>query len=805
MAILWPLFRYICCMDKKIMILLMAWAFSINAIAQTFTLRGKVTDEDQNPVELATVACLKQGKVAMTSLKGEYNLTLQSADSVVVQVSMIGYKTKTRVLRKPRGVQTLQMVLHEDNKMLSQVTITGQKIQTSQTQELKTEQLKQMPSATGNAVEELIQSQAGVSTHSELSSQYNVRGGSFDENSVYINNVEVYRPFLVRSGQQEGLSIINPDMVEKIGFSTGGYEAKYGDKMSSALDITYKRPKKFEATAAMSLLGASAYVGFSNKKLAWANGLRYKTNKYLLGSLDTDGEYKPSFLDYQTYLSYKPNKRWTIDFIGNISDNHYDFTPTDRETSFGTMENVKSFKVYFDGQEKDLFRTYFGTFSITRHFGDSTSVSLLGSAFSSKEQERYDIQGQYWLTQTETSENLGVGTYFEHARNYLKSNVASVKLMVRHKTKRHAIEGGLTWKTESVKERSVEYEMRDSAGYSIPHNGKDLYMIYSLKAVNSLKANRIEGYLQDTYRFRGANQETLYTLNYGVRFSHWNFNKETIVSPRVSLGIVPAFNQDLTFRLATGLYYQAPFYKELRDTSTVNGVTIAELNKKIKSQRSIHFIGAVDYRFKLNNRPYKFTAEAYYKALGNLVPYSVNNVKVVYYGNNECSGHAAGIDLKLFGEFVPGTDSWISLSIMDAKMKLNGKSIPLPTNQRYGINMFFTDYFPGTDRWKMSLKLAYADGLPFSAPHKELESNSFRAPAYKRADIGMSYRALNNEDRKMKKSPFKNIWLGIDCLNLFGINNVNSFYWITDVTSHQYAVPNYLTGRQINARLLFEF
>lgn len=792
-------------MDKKIMILLMALTFSINAIAQTFTLRGKVTDEDQNPVELATVACLKQGKVAMTSLKGEYSLTLQSADSVVIQVSMIGYKTKTRVLRKPRGVQTLQMVLHEDNKMLSQVTITGQKIQTSQTQELKTEQLKQMPSATGNAVEELIQSQAGVSTHSELSSQYNVRGGSFDENSVYINNVEVYRPFLVRSGQQEGLSIINPDMVEKIGFSTGGYEAKYGDKMSSALDITYKRPKKFEGTAAMSLLGASAYVGFSNKKLAWANGLRYKTNKYLLGSLDTDGEYKPSFLDYQTYLSYKPNKRWTIDFIGNISDNHYDFTPTDRETSFGTMENVKSFKVYFDGQEKDLFRTYFGTFSITRHFGDSTSVSLLGSAFSSKEQERYDIQGQYWLTQTETSENLGVGTYFEHARNYLKSNVASVKLMVRHKTKRHAIEGGLTWKTESVKERSVEYEMRDSAGYSIPHNGKDLYMIYSLKAANSLKANRIEGYLQDTYRFRGANQETLYTLNYGIRFSHWNFNKETIVSPRVSLGIVPAFNQDLTFRLATGLYYQAPFYKELRDTSTVNGVTIAELNKKIKSQRSIHFIGAVDYRFKLNNRPYKFTAEAYYKALGNLVPYSVNNVKVVYYGNNECSGHAAGIDLKLFGEFVPGTDSWISLSIMDAKMKLNGKSIPLPTNQRYGINMFFTDYFPGTDRWKMSLKLAYADGLPFSAPHKELESNSFRAPAYKRADIGMSYRALNNEDRKMKKSPFKNIWLGIDCLNLFGINNVNSFYWITDVTSHQYAVPNYLTGRQINARLLFEF
>lgn len=784
--------------------MLMLTAFGINAIAQTFTLRGKVTDEQQNPVELATVSCLKQGKVAMTSLKGEFSITLQSADSVAVQFSMIGYKTKTRVLRKPRGTQTLQIVLREDNKTLGEVSVTGQKIQTGQTQELKTEQLKTMPSTTGNAVEELIQSQAGVSTHSELSSQYNVRGGSFDENSVYINDVEVFRPFLVRSGQQEGLSVINPDMVERIEFSTGGYEAKYGDKMSSALAIKYKRPKRFEATATASLLGASAYVGFSNKKLSWANGLRYKTNKYLLGSLDTDGEYRPSFLDYQTYLSYKPNKRWTVDFIGNISENHYDFYPTDRETSFGTMENVKSFKVYFDGQEKDLFRTYFGTFSITRHFGDSTSISLIGSAFSTKEQERYDIQGQYWLTQTETSENLGVGTYFEHARNYLRANVASAKLMVRHQVKKHAFEGALTIKSERIKEKSVEYEMRDSSGYSIPHTGSDLQMIYSLKAMNRLNATRVEGYLQDAYRFRSRNDSTLFTLNYGVRFSHWNFNKETIVSPRVSLGIIPAFNHDVTLRFATGLYYQAPFFKELRDTSTVNGVTYANLNKKIKSQRSIHFIAAFDYRFKLNNRPFKFTAEAYYKALGNLVPYSVNNVKVVYYGDNRCSGHAAGLDLKLFGEFVPGTDSWISFSVMDTKMNLGGISIPLPTDQRYGINLFFTDYFPGTDRWKMSLKLAYADGLPFSTPHRELERNSFRAPAYKRADLGMSYRMLNNE-RREAKSIFKNIWLGIDCLNLFGISNVNSFYWITDVTNQQYAVPNYLTGRQVNVRLQFEF
>ena len=791
-------------MNRRFLFLLALLATALGCVAQTFTLRGRVTDGEGNPVEFASVTCPSQGRATVTSLQGQYELKLLSADSVVVKFSMLGYRTKTRVLRRPKSTQTLQVTLTEQASTLGEVTVAGQKIQSGQTQDISTKPLHSLPSTTGNAVEELIQSQAGVSTHSELSSQYNVRGGSFDENSVYINSVEVYRPFLVRSGQQEGLSVINPDMVERIGFSTGGFEAKYGDKMSSALDITYRRPKRFEATAAASLLGGSAYVGFSNKKLAWANGLRYKTTRYLLGSLETKGEYKPNFLDYQTYLSYKPNKRWTVDFIGNISDNHYNFHPEDRETKFGTMESVRSFRVYFDGQEKDRFRTFFGTLGITRHLGDSTSVSLLGSSFSTSEQERYDIQGQYWLTQTETSENLGVGTYFEHARNYLKAHVESVKLLLKHTAKQHDVEAGLTWKQEHIEENSVEYEMRDSAGYSVPHTGTDLFMIYSLRARNELNANRLETYVQDTWRFRSAGEHTLFTLNYGLRFSHWNYNKESILSPRVSLGITPSFNHNVTLRFATGLYYQAPFFKELRDTSTVAGVTRATLNRKIKSQRSIHFIAGMDYRFNMNNRPFKFTAELYYKLLGNVVPYSINNVKVVYYGSNEASGHAAGLDLKLFGEFVPGTDSWVTLSFMDTKMKLNGVKVPMPTDQRYALNLFFTDYFPGTTRWKMSLKLAYADGLPFSAPHRELETNTFRAAAYKRADIGMSYRVLNNEHRE-RKSVFRNIWLSLDCLNLLGINNVNSYYWVTDVTNQQYAVPNYLTGRQINARLLFEF
>lgn len=794
------------CMKLKLFILqIICLCAFVSAQAQTFTLSGRVIDENNDPVEFASVSCPKQGKMTMTSLKGDYSLQLQSADSVEIRFSMVGYKTKVRTLRRPRGKQTMQVVLHSSDNALSEVTITGKRIETGQTQELSKEHLKSMPSTTGNAVEEMIQSQAGVSTHSELSSQYNVRGGSFDENSVYINNVEIFRPFLVRSGQQEGISVIDPDMVEKIGFSTGGYEARYGDKMSSALNIEYRHPKRFEASATASMLGASAFVGMSNKKFSWSNGLRYKTTKYLLGSMDTKGEYQPTFIDYQTYLTYSPNKRWDIKFLGNISDNHYNFTPEDRETNFGTMENVKAFKVYFDGQEKDVFRTFFGSLGITRKFNENTSLSFIASAFNTREQEKYDIQGQYWLTQTETSENLGVGTYFQHTRNYLKAHVESAKLLFKTKQKKHNIEAAFTYKWEHIEENSVEYEMRDSSKYSIPHTGKDLYMIYSMRAKNTLTANRVEAYAQDTYRFTGSEGKTLYTLNYGLRLAYWSFTKETILSPRLSLGIIPAFNENITMRFATGLYYQAPFFKEIRDTTTTNGITYASLNRKAKSQRSIHFIAGFDYRFKMNNRPFKFTAEAYYKALGNLVPYSVNNVKVVYYGDNMCSGHAAGLDLKLFGEFVPGTDSWVSLSLMNTSMKLNGKSIPLPTDQRYAVNLFFTDYFPGTTRWKMSLKLALADGLPFSAPHRELESNVFRAPAYKRADVGLNYRIIDNSDRHKKRNPIRNLWVGAECLNLFGINNVNSYYWITDVTGQQYAVPNYLTGRQINVKLSVDF
>ena len=765
-------------------------------MADGFTLKGKVIDEEGQALELVTVSCLTQGKVTMTDLKGQFSIDLQSADSVEVRFSMVGYGVRKRVFHRPKGKMTVQIVMHP-MEALQEITVTQRRRQTSQTEQLDTKDLRVNPSSSGNAVEELIQQQAGVSTHNELSSQYNVRGGSFDENSVYINGVEIYRPLLVSSGQQEGLSIINADMVENVGFSTGGFAAKYGDRISSALDITYRRPKQLEGALTASLIGATGYLGYGNKSFAMSHGIRYKTNRYLLGSLETTGEYRPNFLDYQTYISYKPNSRWEAELIGYISDNHYNFTPESRETTFGTYANAKSFKVYFDGQEKDVFRTYFGTASITRSFSDSTKIKFLTSAFHTKEKETYDIMGQYWLDDAQSSENLGVGTYMEHARNYLTADVVCFKLVGTHRTRRHDFEAGITYKTEQIKETSREYEMRDSSGYSIPHSADRLDLIYTLSARNDIKSHRIEAYIQDVYHFN--KRDNFFTLNYGIRLANWSFNKETIVSPRASIAFAPAFNHDLTFRFATGLYYQAPFYKEMRDTITQDGMTRAVLNENIKSQRSLQFIAAMDYRFQMLNRPFKFSAEAYYKSLSNLIPYNIQNVKITYFGENLCSGYAAGLDLKLFGEFVPGTDSWLTFSLMSMRQKYNGQWIPTPTDQRYAINLHFTDYFPGTDRWKMTLRLAFADGLPFGPPHRGLEQQQFRAPAYKRADIGMSFRALK------EGKTIKNIWLGLDCLNLFGISNVNSYYWVTDVTNRQWAVPNYLTGRQINGKVTAEF
>ncbi len=781
---------------------------TIGAVAQRRShISGTIRDNSGAPIELANVRIQAQGVRTVSNLKGEYSIDCLSRDTVVVIYSLIGYETQRRKLSSPADSVRIDVVLAPYGQAsIAEATVTGQGVQTGTTQRIKPVDGKLMPSATGNAVEEIIATQAGVSTHNELSSQYNVRGGSFDENCVYLNGVEVYRPMLVRSGQQEGLSIINSDMVESIGFSSGGFEARYGDRMSSVLDITYKRPEKFEATASASMLGASGYAGWGNKHMSLMTSLRYKTTRHLLGTTDTNGEYKPNFLDYQAFLSWRPNQRWSLDLLGNISDNHYNFRPQDRETKFGTMYDAKTFRVYFDGQEKDNFRTLFGAATLTRHFTPQTYLALQLSSFATKEQETYDIQGEYWLNEATSQEQLGVGTYLEHARNYLNARVFDLGLRFRTQLKGHTVQAGMDWRREHIRENAREWEMRDSMGYSLPAEPDRLMLIYSQRSQNELTTNRFEAFVQDAWRFKTG--LGLLNLTYGLRLAHWDWNSETLLSPRLSLGLLPSFSDNWTFRFATGFYYQAPFYKELRDTTLTAGIASVTLNRSIKSQRSIHFVLGGDYTFKMLGRPFRFTTEVYYKALSNLIPYTVDNVRVVYYGQNLSKGYATGIDFKLFGEFVPGTDSWITFSIMSTKEKLAGQWLPRPTDQRYNLSLYFTDYFPGTDRWRLTLKAAFADGLPFGPPHTDRTHHTFRAPAYKRVDIGMSYRLWGGQNQQARHAlgrVVKNAWLGLDAFNVMDIKNVNSYYWVTDITNTRYAVPNYLTGRQINVRLSVDF
>lgn len=780
--------------------------------AQTVVFKGSVVDDKKSPIELASVHIEGSTNGTMCDLKGKFMFSAESGDSVVVVCSMVGYETRKKVFKNPVDTVTVNFMLPSMGIQLGEVQVNEIRRQTNSMTDVSIKDMKHMGNASGGGVEQIIATQAGVSTHNEMSSQYNVRGGSFDENSVYINGIEVYRPLLIRSGQQEGLSIINPDMVESIGFSAGGFEAKYGEKMSSVLDIKYKKVQGFEASVSGSLLGASGYVGYGNEKFSMTHSLRYKTMKNLLGTMDTKGEYDPRDFDYQTYMSWSPTSHLTFDLMGVVSINNYKFTPAERETKFGTSTDIKDFKVYFDGWEQDKFNTYFGAFSTTYKFNQYNNLTLNLSAFKTQERETYDIQGQYWLQQNEYDENLGIGTYLEHARNRLNASMINVGLSGRSRFTGHDLKYGALMKFEKVNESMREWEFRDSVGYSLPHNPNRLDLIYNMVSKNEESSNHIELFAQDTWR-KEFNEGEL-VINYGARLTHWSWNKEVLFSPRATFAFVPAQNTDMVLRFSTGVYHQTPFYKEMRDTLTVDGNTIAYLDKNIKSQRSIHFVLGYEYKFKVTERPFKFTAEAYYKKLSNLIPYNVDNVRVVYYGGNIANGYATGVDLKLYGEFVPGTDSWVSIGLMKTAEKIKGangewsKYVPRPTDQRLNLSVFFSDYFPGTDRWKVTLKGHYAGGLPFGPPHTGREKQVFRMPSYRRVDLGCSYRLLKNEDHRINSAigrPFRNIWLGIDAFNILGISNVNSYYWVTDITNNQFAVPNYLTGRQINARLLMEF
>lgn len=781
--------------------------FGINA--ENVKISGKVIDNEDKPIEFGTVRVAGTALGTNTNLKGDYTLTIAQKDTIEMVFSCVGFKTVKHKLVNPKGDLTLNVRLYPMDVDLKEFEVIGFRNNINGMQSFDTESFKLSPDVSGGSVEAMITTMPGVNSNNEMSSQYSVRGGTFDENSVYINGMEVYRPQLIRSGQQEGLSIINPDMVGNLKFSTGGFPARYADKMSSALDITYREPEALEGAVSASLMGGSVMFGQNSGKFSQIHGARLKKNNSLLASQDTKGEYDPLFFDYQTNMTLKPNDHWSINLMGNISLNHFNFKPHDRETTFGTSQDAKSFRVYFDGAERDKFETYLGALTVNYRHNKATSFSLGIGGFLSNELVSYDISGEYWLDQAGTGGpegvggELGVGKYMEHSRNRLKSSVLSVNVKGSTRYKINNFAYGIEYQRQNFRDRTKEWEWRDSAGYSLPHKPDALHLIYNMKSHNDANINRLSLYVEDALYI--TTNSAHMTLNAGLRLSYNSFNKEFLASPRLNFTASPNNSPNWIFRLGTGLYYQSPFYKEYRQTMTDPlGNGSIRLNQNIKSPRSVQVIAGADFTFRAMNRPFKLSGEIYYKNLSRLISYEYDNLKIVYSGLNDSKGYTMGLDLKLFGQFVEGSDSWLSFSLMKTQQTLDGKKMPMPSDQRYSVSLYFTDYLPRFPRLKFSLRGVVSDGLTMTPPHTSRSKTYFRAPAYKRLDVGVSWQFFGAPDQKPNKI-FKSMVLALDAFNLLDITNVSSYYWVTDVNNMQYAVPNYLTRRQFNLRLSMEF
>ena len=801
-------------MNKLILTLFLSIIAVAGIFAENVKISGRVRDNENKPVEFGTVSIAGTAIGTNTDLNGQYSLTVAEKDTIEIVFSCVGFKTVSHKLINPKGALTFNVKMYPNEEVLKGVEVTGFRQNINGMQTFDTESFRLSPDVSGGSVEAMITTMPGVHSSNELSSQYSVRGGAFDENSVYINGVEVYRPQLLRSGQQEGLSIINPNMVGNLKFSSGGFPARYADKMSSALDITYRDPEAFETRVDISLMGGALTLGTNHGKFTQLHGLRLKKNNSLLASQETKGEYDPLFFDYQTNMTFRANEKFSINLLGNISLNHFNFKPTDRETSFGTLSDVKHFKVYFDGEEKDKFETYFGVLSFNYKKSRSTNLSASIGAFMTNEYVAYDISGEYWLDQAGTGGaegvggELGVGKYMEHSRNRLKASVVTASLRGTTVAGKNHISYGAIYSHEKFRDRTKEWEWRDSAGYSLPTLPEGVHLYRNLSSRQDISTNRISLFAEDALYF--DSEKVRMTLNAGLRASYWDFNREFLLSPRVNMSFSPAGNVNWTYRVATGLYYQSPFFKEYRKTVVDDlGNANIELNNKIKSPRSIQLILGTDYTFRAFNRPFKITGEVYYKNLSNYISYEYDNLKVDYSGMNDSKGYAMGLDFKLFGQFVPGSDSWLSFSLMHTRQNLNGVKVPLPSDQRYSVALYFTDYFPKFPKLKFSLKGILADGLTLTAPGVGRDQGFFRTPSYKRVDIGFSYQIIGGPKEGVVERNWqrhiKDLTVGLDLFNLFDISNVNSYYWVTDVNNIQYAVPNYLTRRQFNIRLSMAF
>jgi hypothetical protein len=818
---------------NKFLFTLLFFTLSIIAFAQNQTAKvaGIVLDENNKPVEGVTVSY--QTKSSITDANGFYFIIVPANQKVVLVFTHVSLKRIVATMQlKPNEEKEFYVIMNDNAEQLNDIVITGNKSRVQGITTLEPETIRNntnpMP-----GVESVLKSLPGVNNNSDLSSGYNVRGGNFDENLVYVNEIEVYRPFLIRSGQQEGLSFTNTDMVQKIDFSAGGFQAKYGDKLSSVLDITYRKPTKFALAAEASFLGGSITADMISKNKKWSNitGIRYRDNSLLVNSQETQTNFRPTFADVQTIVNFNPNKKWQFSFLGNASQNIYNYQPLTRQTNFGTIDEPIALQIFYEGQENDQYQTLFGSFKTSFIANENNTFKLITSIYHTQEQEYFDIFAAYFLGEVDTnigSETLGevtfnrgIGTQLNHARNDLDALIINAEVNGTHflKNKKHQIDWGFKYTRENIRDRIVEWEVIDSAGFSInppiidipndqPYNPYvgPLVPYQNVRATNFIDINRLSGFAQWNTKTTLGNSQ--FWITAGARFHSWIVSgdnittgkSQTVFSPRAQLALKPDWDKDMLFRLSLGYYHQPPFYRELRD---LNGV----VNPNVKAQQSIHFVLSNDYNFLMNNRKFKLVTEAYYKTMNDVNTYTLENVRIRYRANNEATAYAYGLDMRLNGEFVPGTESWLSFGYMKTEENQNGRGfIARPTDQRLKFGILFQDYMPNLPNMKLYLNLVYNTGLPGGSPsYADPYQYQNRLRDYRRADVGFSYvfTEKNNErpdGHWLKK--FQDLSLGFEIFNLFNNQNAITNTWVRDVyTKNQYGIPNYMTTRVFNIKL----
>jgi CarboxypepD_reg-like domain/TonB-dependent Receptor Plug Domain len=800
--------------------------------AQTARVKGIILDENSNPV--ADVNISSAFKNTKTDATGFYELAIPASRKVSLVFTHVSLKSATiSVELKPNEDYELNVVLNDKAEQMGEVIVIGNNRKRIQgITSIEPEVIRRIPGANAG-IENIIKTLPGVNSNNELSTQYSVRGGNYDENLVYVNEIEVYRPFLVRSGQQEGLSFTNTDLVQNVDFSAGGFQAKYGDKLSSVLDITYRRPSKFGVAAEASLLGGSVAIDAVSKNQKWSSitGVRYRDNSLLVNSQETQSNYKPTFADVQTHLTYTPSTKWQWNFLGNISQNKYNYQPKTRQTNSGTIDEPIALIVNYDGQENDKYTTYFGALKSTFKVNENFTLKFISSAYHTIEQEYFDIYGSYFLGEVDSnlgSETFGdvkfsraVGKQLNHARNDLDAVIVNGEIKGNHSIREHQIEWGFKYTRENIKDRIVEWEVIDSAGFSLnppkityndqPYNPYvgPLLPYQNVRAKNFASINRLSGYVQWSLKQKLGNHDIWY--NAGFRAQQWQVAGENIsgkaqmiFTPRAQFAIKPDWDRDMVFRFSTGLYYQPPFYKELRDQQGI-------VRPTVKAQKSVHFVLSNDYSFKLWQRPFKLVTEAYYKTMTDVNPYTLENVRIRYEASNNAVAFAQGLDVRLNGEFVPGTESWFSFGYLKTKENIDNQGdISRPTDQRLKFGILFQDYMPNIPNIKLYLNLVYNTGLPGGSPsYANPYDFQRRLRDYRRADAGFSYVFTDNNKSRpaghwLKK--YKDMSAGFEIFNLFNNQNTITNTWIRDVNNdRQLAIPNYLTNRVFNLKVSVRF